>query len=875
MTGDPIIVTDGAFLSGDYTKASAFEVVPGPLGLAVKLDTVEKNMSVEIRDGGRAGLVHGGLISGDLRLTNPADATVPSQLALREDIGNGPWPGTLGLVLEGPGPVEVVPSPHGVHRPHLGALEAHTVTVASAAATVRGVEISAHLVVEPGATLTLDDTRLSDSWIEVHAAGVLVVDDAPVSSRGLRLDLDGTVRPAEEPLVLDATLRGSGTVDAASATINGEVAPTGSMAFTGDLTLPGTLRLGGDGHVDVAGTFDAAGGDLLLDTPMPEGLTEVLAATQITNAYPASSFAHEFIVTPSQILIYPSLTAPLTCSHVWAAPVDGDWEVPGAWLPGTVPTDEDVACLPPGDYTVTATTADVEALAIGFDGPDPQPTLRIVGGPLDSPTTDGRLRIHGAGSSNHGTLELTSATAGRLAELSFELPSWTEEQRTFANAGTLTLAEGAGGPRQISGGTFLNTGTIRSEAADAVLTGAPLPVEAEGRLVVTSTGTITVAEASTLWLQGRNGDFELDDGDEMAGAASLEQTGGTLMVDGVLRQGSAGSLTLTDVAVTGAGEVHIGADIEDQRVRALVPDLTAAGSTTAHITVDGDTELHGDVPAGVSMTVVPSGASTSVSTFGDTTIWGTVRLGGPAELGHLRMASASELVVEGTLDLAPGGFGQVVFLGGTGTLVNHGTLSGTGRIVGDLELGPDSLWELSSADVTASMRVDGDLLVDGSLAVDATTRAPSRVVATANLVGGSFSSISGVPASWISVTATTILLTRPPCFTDVPVTHPFSADIEWAAAEGLVNGFDHVTFRPTNPVSRQALATILWRQNGSPTGAPDPGFADIPADHPFHTAIAWATEEGLVNGYNDGTYRPTNPTSRQALAAILHRQSDV
>ena len=114
-----------------------------------------------------------------------------------------------------------------------------------------------------------------------------------------------------------------------------------------------------------------------------------------------------------------------------------------------------------------------------------------------------------------------------------------------------------------------------------------------------------------------------------------------------------------------------------------------------------------------------------------------------------------------------------------------------------------------------------------------------------------------------------------PCqgpFPDVACGHPFDDEIGWAADEGLTTGYVDGTFRPVAGVSRQATAALLWRLEGSPAGPfPDPGYPDVPADHPFATAIGWATDAGLVGGYGDGTFRPAAATTRQALAEILWR----
>jgi poly(3-hydroxybutyrate) depolymerase len=112
-----------------------------------------------------------------------------------------------------------------------------------------------------------------------------------------------------------------------------------------------------------------------------------------------------------------------------------------------------------------------------------------------------------------------------------------------------------------------------------------------------------------------------------------------------------------------------------------------------------------------------------------------------------------------------------------------------------------------------------------------------------------------------------------PSFTDVPVGHPFLADITWLAEQGIATGYDDGTFQPGAPVTRQAIAAFLHRYVGpggadTCTAAP---FPDVPANHPFCAAIAWLHDAGLAEGYDDGTFRPAATITRQAAAAFLYR----
>ncbi|MCC5952954.1 MAG: S-layer homology domain-containing protein, partial [Acidimicrobiia bacterium] len=112
-------------------------------------------------------------------------------------------------------------------------------------------------------------------------------------------------------------------------------------------------------------------------------------------------------------------------------------------------------------------------------------------------------------------------------------------------------------------------------------------------------------------------------------------------------------------------------------------------------------------------------------------------------------------------------------------------------------------------------------------------------------------------------------------FPDVGLEHPFAEAIAWLADEGITGGYEDGTFRPVAPISRQAMAAFLWRMAGSPemSVAGDGPFPDVGAGHPFAEAIAWLADEGITGGYDDGTFRPLEPISRQAMAAFLWRRA--
>jgi hypothetical protein len=110
-------------------------------------------------------------------------------------------------------------------------------------------------------------------------------------------------------------------------------------------------------------------------------------------------------------------------------------------------------------------------------------------------------------------------------------------------------------------------------------------------------------------------------------------------------------------------------------------------------------------------------------------------------------------------------------------------------------------------------------------------------------------------------------------FPDVPASSTFFTEIEWLADEEITGGFPDGDFRPGQPVTRQAMAAFLYRVAGEPpfTDPVAPTFPDVPLDHTFITEIEWLASTGVTGGFPDGTFRPSQAVSRQAMAAFMLR----
>ncbi len=135
--------------------------------------------------------------------------------------------------------------------------------------------------------------------------------------------------------------------------------------------------------------------------------------------------------------------------------------------------------------------------------------------------------------------------------------------------------------------------------------------------------------------------------------------------------------------------------------------------------------------------------------------------------------------------------------------------------------------------------------------------------------------VATIAAALLSVglVATTPATAAAPTFSDVPPSHSFYKHVTWLAEQGLVNGYGDGTFRPGTSLTRGQFAVIVFKSDAPDDYVPPatPQFSDVPTSHPFYKHISWLAEEGVVSGFSDGTFRPGASLTRGQLAVILTR----
>ena len=105
-------------------------------------------------------------------------------------------------------------------------------------------------------------------------------------------------------------------------------------------------------------------------------------------------------------------------------------------------------------------------------------------------------------------------------------------------------------------------------------------------------------------------------------------------------------------------------------------------------------------------------------------------------------------------------------------------------------------------------------------------------------------------------------------FIDIAPDAWYTDAVQYAYDNGLMTGTAEDTFAPNATTTRGMIVAILHRLEGEPA-AQDAGFSDVADGSWYASAVAWAKETGIVNGYSDSTFGPNDAITREQMAAIL------
>lgn len=108
-------------------------------------------------------------------------------------------------------------------------------------------------------------------------------------------------------------------------------------------------------------------------------------------------------------------------------------------------------------------------------------------------------------------------------------------------------------------------------------------------------------------------------------------------------------------------------------------------------------------------------------------------------------------------------------------------------------------------------------------------------------------------------------------FTDVASGSWYYDSVAYVYEQGLMGGTGEGRFSPDLTTSRAMIVTILYRLEGSPAVSGGASFADVTAGQWYSDGVAWASANGIVTGYSNGSFGPDDTITREQMAAILYR----
>ena len=108
-------------------------------------------------------------------------------------------------------------------------------------------------------------------------------------------------------------------------------------------------------------------------------------------------------------------------------------------------------------------------------------------------------------------------------------------------------------------------------------------------------------------------------------------------------------------------------------------------------------------------------------------------------------------------------------------------------------------------------------------------------------------------------------------FTDVEENGWYHTGVDFMVKNGFMNGVADDAFDVDGNLTRAQLVTILYRIAGEPESTATNPFADVADGQWYTNAVIWAAENGIVKGVNTTTFAPNDQITREQIATILFR----
>lgn len=111
-------------------------------------------------------------------------------------------------------------------------------------------------------------------------------------------------------------------------------------------------------------------------------------------------------------------------------------------------------------------------------------------------------------------------------------------------------------------------------------------------------------------------------------------------------------------------------------------------------------------------------------------------------------------------------------------------------------------------------------------------------------------------------------------FTDVDNDAWYAPAVAYGVGDGLFAGTGKTTFEPNAKLTRAMFVTILYRFADEPAVSGVSAFTDVPAKAYYAKAVKWASDNKITNGTTDTTFSPNNYVTREQIATFLYRYAE-
>ncbi len=106
-------------------------------------------------------------------------------------------------------------------------------------------------------------------------------------------------------------------------------------------------------------------------------------------------------------------------------------------------------------------------------------------------------------------------------------------------------------------------------------------------------------------------------------------------------------------------------------------------------------------------------------------------------------------------------------------------------------------------------------------------------------------------------------------FEDVKENAWYATSVKFVQEKGLMMGTGENSFNPEQKTTRAMLTTLLYRLEGKPAVTGESKFTDVKSGDYFFAPTVWAKENKIVAGFEDQSFRPDSPITREQIAVIL------